>query len=338
MTCQRTLFFQLNNFSLPRILIIRFSSIGDIVLTSPVVRCLKLQLNAEIHFLTKSSFKSINSANPYIDKIHTIDKKVSEVIPELKTLNFDYVIDLHKNIRSRQVVSQLKVKSFSFNKINIEKWLLVNLKINRLPDVHIVDRYMETVANLGVQNDGEGLDYFVPKDTVLPNEIVALKMPFITFAIGAAHATKRLPKRKIISICRKIKQTVVLLGGPSDADVGVDIERQAGAHIINLCGKISLHQSALVVQNAEAVISHDTGMMHIAAGLKKRIISVWGNTVPEFGMTAYYPDNEENSSIIEVKNLSCRPCSKIGYGDCPKEHFKCMELIDEEEILRRLTV
>jgi len=321
---------------LPRILIIRFSSIGDIVLTSPVSRCLKLQLDAEVHYLTKSSFKGINSANPYIDKIHTIDKKVNEIIPKLKALNFDYIIDLHKNIRSRQVRNKLKVKSFSFNKINIEKWLLVNLKINRLPNLHIVDRYMETVANLGIKNDGKGLDYFIPQATALPSEIEVIDNPYIAFAVGAAHATKRLPKDKIISICKKIKQPIVLLGGPGDAKVGAEIERVAGVHVINLCGKISLHQSALVVQNSDFVISHDTGMMHIAAGLKKRIISVWGNTVPEFGMTAYHPNNEENSSIIQVKNLSCRPCSKIGYADCPKGHFKCMREIDEEKLLSLL--
>lgn len=327
-----------NNSNLPRILIIRFSSIGDIVLTSPVIRCLKLQLNAEIHFLTKSSFKTINSANPYIDKIHTIDKKVNEVIPELKALNFDYVIDLHKNIRSRQVCRKLAAKSFSFNKINIEKWLLVNLKINRLPDVHIVDRYMETVSSLGVSNDGKGLDYFIPKETILPDEMISLSGPFVAFAIGAAHATKRLPTEKIISICKKIKQPIILLGGPSDAEVGAEIEKKAGAHILNLCGKISLHQSALVVQNADSVITHDTGMMHIAAALKKRIISVWGNTVPEFGMTPYLPNNQKNSTIIEVENLSCRPCSKIGYSVCPKGHFKCMQMIDEGQLLRSLNL
>lgn len=293
-----------------------------------------MQLDAEVHFLTKSSFKSINSANPYIDKIHTIDKKVSEVIPELKALNFDYIIDLHKNIRSRQVCNKLSAKSFSFDKINIEKWLLVNLKINRLPDIHIVDRYMKAVSSLGVKNDGKGLDYFIPKDTSLPNELSSIPSPFISFAIGAAHATKRLSTKKIISICKKIKQPVVLLGGPGDAEVGAEIEKKAGSPIINLCGKISLHQSALVVQHSDLIITHDTGMMHIAAALKKRIISVWGNTVPEFGMTPYYPDNEDINTTIEVKNLSCRPCSKIGYAACPKGHFKCMQMIDEEELLR----
>jgi len=318
---------------LPRILVIRFSSIGDIVLTSPVIRCLKLQLDAEIHFLTKKSFGGIFSANPYLDKIHTIEKKVSEILPELKALEFDYIIDLHNNIRSRQIRNQISAKSFSFSKLNIEKWLLVNLKINRLPDIHIVDRYMRAVESLSVKNDGKGLDYFIPVETSLPIKVLPNS---IAFAIGAAHATKRLPADKIISICKKIKRPIILLGGPSDAEVGVTIANTVGDSIINLCGKISLHQSALVVQKSGLVLTHDTGMMHIAAGLKKRIISVWGNTVPEFGMTPYYPDNEENNPIIEVKNLSCRPCSKIGYETCPKGHFKCMNLIDEEEICKSI--
>ena len=321
-----------------RILIIRFSSIGDIVLTSPVIRCLKLQLKAEVHFLTKKSFSGILLANPYIDKIHTIEKKVSEVLPELKTLNFDYIIDLHGNIRSRQIRSQLSAKSFSFSKLNIKKWLLVNLKINRLPDVHIVDRYMEAVTLLGVKNDEKGLDYFIPKDIVLPSEVAALPPAFVAFAIGAAHATKRLPTKKIISICQKIKYPIVLLGGPDDSEAGTAIAQAAGTHIVNLCGKISLHQSAMVVQKSEVVITHDTGMMHIAAAFKKRIVSVWGNTVPEFGMTPYYPDNMDINTTIEVKNLSCRPCSKIGYETCPKGHFKCMQMIDEKEICNSISI
>jgi ADP-heptose:LPS heptosyltransferase len=185
---------------LPRILIIRFSSIGDIVLTSPVIRCLKLQLGAELHFLTKKSFGGILTANPYLDKIHTIEKKVGEVLPTLKALDFDYIIDLHNNIRSRQIRSQLSAQSFSFNKLNIKKWLLVNLKINRLPDIHIVDRYMKATESLGVKNDGKGLDYFIPEETNLPEELTSIDLPFIAFAIGAAHATKRLPREKIISI------------------------------------------------------------------------------------------------------------------------------------------
>ncbi len=137
---------------LKKFLIIRFSSIGDIVLTTPVIRCLKAQVpGAEVHYLTKKQFLPVLEANPYIDKIFTINDKVSEVLPELMEEDYNHIIDLHKNIRSKQVISSLKKPSTAFNKINIAKWLIVNLKIDRLPNVHIVDRYFETVQSLGVK-------------------------------------------------------------------------------------------------------------------------------------------------------------------------------------------
>ncbi len=309
---------------MPRILLIRFSSIGDIVLTSPVVRCLALQTDAELHFLTKKAYAGILENSPYLHKVHTIKKEVTEVLPALKQLDFDYIIDLHKNLRSLRVRTALSAKTFSFDKLNVQKWLLVNLKINRMPEVHIVDRYMETVANLGVKNDGKGLDYFMPKNTVLPPDFPK-SGTYTAFAIGAAHATKRMPANKIIEICQDINRPVVLLGGPGDAETGEQIAASAGSHVVNYCGKLSLHQSALAVKNADRVITHDTGMMHIAAAFKKKIISVWGSTVPEFGMTPYLPEGEGLSVIAEVKNLPCRPCSKIGYAECPRGHFKCMK-------------
>lgn len=314
---------------LPKILVIRFSSIGDIVLTSPVVRCLQLQLGAEVHFLTKQSFASLLEANPYISKVHTIKKEVNEVLEGLKQENFDYIIDLHKNIRSKKVCFRLGVPSFAFDKLNFQKWLLVNFKINKMPSIHIVDRYLDTLKSLGVQNDGKGLDYFIPKNTVIPSIDFDLGKPFIAFAIGAAHATKRMPSDKIISICQKIKTPILLLGGPSDRDEGALIASKSGGHVFNSCGFFSLHQSALAVQKSSYVITHDTGMMHIAAALKKKITSVWGSTVPQFGMTPYYPAGSwELGTLLEVQGLSCRPCSKIGYAKCPKGHFKCMNTID----------
>ncbi len=334
-----------------KILIIRFSSIGDIVLTTPIVRCLKQQLNAEIHYLTKQSFATLLEFNPHIDQIFTIQKKVAEVLPELKNQEYDYIIDLHKNIRSWQVKKALTAQSFSFNKINFEKWLMVNFKINRLPNKHIVDRYFETVHELGVENDGGGLEYFLPTQPPNPlegmgelsqgekgkvgqpegNEVVGFRS-YIAFAIGAAHATKRLPKEKIISICQKTENTIVLLGGKDVAEEGEVIATEAGKHVLNLCGKVNLHESAFIIKEAEKVITHDTGMMHIAAAFQKEIISIWGNTIPGFGMYPYYKSGIERNHTIEIKKLSCRPCSKIGYKKCPKGHFKCMMLISEEEI------
>lgn len=327
-----------------KILIIRFSSIGDIVLTTPVVRCLQQQLGAEIHYLTKQSFYAVLAANPYIERIITIQKKVNEALPVLKNEKYDVIIDLHRNLRSLQIKLKLGVKSYTFSKLNFEKWLMVNFKINRFPKVHIVHRYLATVQSLGVVNDGKGLDYFIPKNEQLivyneaflklvsPSHFPISPLPFVAFVIGAAHATKRLPTEKIISICNKIQHPIILLGGTEDAERGEIIAKGAGNHVINACGKLKLNQSASIVQQAWKVITHDTGLMHIAAAFNKDIISVWGNTIPAFGMYPYYPAGEDHNVTFEVNNLPCRPCSKIGYGKCPQGHFKCMYQIDEAKL------
>jgi len=319
---------------LKKVLIIRFSSIGDIVLTTPVIRCLKEQHpNVEIHYLTKKVFKGLLENNPYVSKIHTIEKNVSEVISDLKKENFDLIIDLHKNLRSTQVKNSLGKKSFSFKKLNFQKWILVKFKVNRMPAMHIVDRYMQTVSSLGIKNDNKGLDYFIPeKDEVAISTLpVSHQNGYVGFVIGAKHFTKQLPTEKVISICKKLNQPIILLGGKEDITRANEIEKDVGATIYNTCGKLNLNQSASLVKQASKIITNDTGLMHIASAFKKEIISVWGNTVPDFGFAPYMPSPK--SKIVEVKNLSCRPCSKLGYSKCPKGHFKCMMEIDEKEFL-----
>ncbi len=319
-----------------KILVIRFSSIGDIVLTTPVIRCLKKQLeNVEVHYLTKKQFLPVVQANPYIDRIYTIDDKIDEVIPELSKQNYDHIVDLHKNFRSKGVIMKLSRPSSSFSKINVKKWLAVNVKINRLPDVHIVDRYFQAVNGLGVKNDGEGLDYFIPADdeadlTALPQKY---RNGYIGWVIGGTYFTKIYPDDKIIDVCRKINKPVVLLGGKTDAKRGDRIAEAVGDSVFNACGKFSLNGSASLVKQADKIITNDTGLMHIAAAFRKETISLWGNTIPGFGMYPYMPGDEEKSTILEVQNLSCRPCSKLGYDKCPKKHFDCMRKIEVERIV-----
>ena len=303
-----------------KILVIRFSSIGDIILTTPVVRCLKIQINAEVHFLTKQEFFCLLENNPYVHELHAIENGLEN----LKALGFNWVIDLHYNLRSSKVKIALGVPSKSFHKINIEKWLLTTFKINRLPDKHIVDRYMDTVAHLGVRNDNLGLDYFLQDNESLLNRL-ELPEKYIALVIGGQHATKILPTDRLQELCKQIKLTVVLIGGSDDKWRGHKIS-QNQAEVINTCGDLSINESAFLIKYAQKVITHDTGMMHVAAAFKKEIVSIWGNTVPEFGMYPYLAD--EKSKMLEVKNLSCRPCSKIGYKKCPKGHFKCMNQID----------
>lgn len=320
-----------------KILIIRFSSIGDIVLTTPVIRCLKKQLpEVEVHYLTKASYKAVLEANPYIDKLHFLQDDLQAVIPPLQQENFDYVIDLHHNLRTMRVKKALGKTSFSFSKLNIQKFFLTTIKVNLMPDVHIVDRYMDTVQSLGVKNDGRGLDYFVPeKDKVKESDIPAGHLAgYIGVVIGAAHNTKKLPLHKLKEMCAAIDHPIILLGGKEDRENGEQIASVDPHKIYNSCGKFNINESADLVRRAKLIITHDTGLMHIASAFKKPIISIWGNTVPQFGMYPYFgtlpadtPKGKLPYDIMEVKPLFCRPCSKIGYNKCPLGHFKCMEKI-----------
>ncbi len=316
-----------------KILVIRFSSIGDIVLSSPVLRCLKQQTGAEVHFLTKSAFQNILSANPFVDKIFAFQDHVKEVLTALQAQHYDYVVDLHHNLRSLQVKLALRSASSSFNKLNVQKWLLVNAGINLMPDQHIVHRYMNTLAHLGVEYDGKGLDFFIPHGADQMPENLNLPQPYVAFVLGATHATKRMPTAQIAALCSQIKYPVVLLGGKAESEAGALTAKIGGAHIHDLSGKLNLFQSAAIVRDAAMVLTHDTGLMHIAAAFHKRIVAIWGNTVPAFGMYPFYPDGMSLNTNFEVTGLRCRPCSKIGHQQCPKGHFKCMKNMDSPGIV-----
>jgi heptosyltransferase-2 len=307
-----------------KFLILRFSSIGDIVLTTPVVRCLKQQMpQAEVHYFTKSKFEFLLQDNPYIDKVWLLEKDTVGILSLLKKENFDYIIDLHRNIRTLRIKWTLGVPSFSFEKLNVQKWLMTQFKVNYLPDVHIVDRCLDTLKSFNIVNDNKGLDYFIPyKDQVELSWLPAThQQGYVAYAIGGQHFTKKLPVPRMIELCTKINFSVILLGGKEDFEAGEAVRQAIGDDLIfNACGKYNFNQSASLIEKALIVFSHDTGLMHVAAAFRKKVYSIWGNTVPAFGMYPYKTAFE----VLETKGLECRPCSKIGYSQCPKKHFKCM--------------
>ena len=362
-----------------KILVIRFSSIGDIVLTTPVIRCLKKQIqDAEIHVLTKKKFANLYKTNPYINKVYEYDDSLKKNIEELKIENYDYVVDLQKNKRSVRVTRALGRPHASFPKLNFRKFLLSTFKINIMPDVHIVDRYFKAVEKLNVRNDFYGLDFFISDKNNFPiSELpVEFQNGYYAFVIGGTYKTKILPPVKIAEVLKKINKPVILLGGPDDVeraeeiislvngqrttdniDINSQIQKDSQVfrfsdsqiqkdsqifrfsyfQILNLVGKINLEQSASIVKNADSVLTNDTGLMHIAAAFHKNIVSVWGNTVPELGMYPYLPKEPEKCHIIECKDVRCRPCSKLGFKECPKKHFRCMMEIDVESIVENLS-
>lgn len=316
-----------------RFLIIRFSSMGDIVLTTPVVRTLSQQVpGAEIHYVTKPEYEPLLRANPYIHKIHLLHDKIAPLCRILEEERIDYIIDLHNNIRSGSMKRRLQVPAYTFSKMNLAKWLFVNLKINLMPCTHVVDRYMKTVSVFNVRNDRQGLDFFIPPEETSVEHLLPdfTRGGFVAFVIGGTYVTKRLPAEKASEICRRLSVPVVLLGGREEEDAGRMICESAGSHVVNLCGKTSISQSAAILEKSNLVLTNDTGLMHIAAAFRKKIGSFWGNTVPGFGMSPYLP--HPASMEFQVDGLKCRPCSKLGFSRCPRGHFRCMNELDTRQV------
>jgi ADP-heptose:LPS heptosyltransferase len=336
---------------MPKILIIRFSSIGDIVLTTPVIRNVKLQVpDAEVHYCTRENYQNIVIDNPHVDKVFLLKNSIYDLAKQLRAEKYDYILDLHHNLRTLRLKTLLGVyspfakfintpKCASFNKLNFEKFMYVNFAVNKMPALHIVDRYLATTEMLNVVPDDLGLDYFIPHKDIV--EIAWLpethRKGYAAYTVGAQHNTKKLPFAKMIELCEAINFPIVLLGDKNDAKIGEEIEKHfanttsnsiSQVKIYNACGKFNLNQSASLLQQATVVFAHDTGLMHIAAALQKTVYSIWGNTTPSLGMYPY----RTKFIILENKNLDCRPCSKIGFDKCPKGHFKCMNDINFEGI------
>jgi ADP-heptose:LPS heptosyltransferase len=337
-----------------RLLFIRFSSIGDIVFTTPAIRCAKQQIpGVEIHFLTKAAMKAVTIGNPYIDHFHYFDKDLQATINQLKACKFDYIIDLHKNYRTYQIQKALGVPSLSYEKLSLQKFLLTKLHLNFMPMRHIADRCLDALSSLGVVNDGKGLDYFIPKETTINNSALpaSFESGYIALIIGASYSTKKLPVSALQQLCHKIPYPIVLIGGKEDESEGAAVEAINPIKVWNACGKFNLQESALLVKQSRTVISHDTGFLYIACAFHKKTVAIWGATSPALQVEPYYPtvqqvnqttlNTETASTILNnnemyfnaiVPNLPCQPCSNYGTNHCPQGHFACMQQQDLQSI------
>lgn len=313
-----------------KILCIRFSSIGDIILTSPIIRALKKRYpSAEIHIVTKVQNAQLWSANPYVHHVHAYQGNLWSLASELRKIGFDAIVDLHKNVRSFLLSALLLKIPYQINKFSAERKHWVKTKINTLPQKHIVDRYFDALVKLDIKNDPEGLDFYIPMDQEIIPSDYGIVGPYVVYAIGGQHITKVLSYPKMVELCERLLAKIVLIGDAKDAVFGERLESLFPDKVINLCKQTSIGQSASLMKQSEYVISHDSSMMHIAAALKKKIYVIWGSTHKGFGM---YPYQTEYVSL-EMTNLPCRPCSTQGTNVCPLGHFDCMHKISLDPLI-----
>lgn len=329
----------------PKILIIRFSALGDILMCTPLIRCLHLQMKAEIYFLTKKSNAVILKENPHIHQIIVLTD-LWQTLHLLRNEHFDLIVDLHKNLRSFffRFFLGCHAPVVSYPKYTFRRYLSIHLHQKQwLPKSHVCDRYFKAVKKYKVHNDGLGMEYY----NFAPEKSLPLSMqqicqsssnPYLIIAIGSRHATKQMPIKKIVFLCQNIPFPILLVGDKNDQAKALSIQKQiskedSSTPVWNMCGLLSFDQTATLVLHANLIISGDSALMHLSAALQKDLISVWGSTVPELGMYPYYPmGSEAVHTLFENKNLRCRPCHKHGYDRCPKKHFCCMNDLDFSSI------
>ena len=318
-----------------RFLILRFGSASEVLMTTPVIRCLKEQVEgASIDYVVGRAWVHLLEHNPYLNKVHVLEGLKGKQVKKIKEEGFDYIIDLQRDVRSEMIRARLQLISFAIPKHAFRYWMKVRLGIGHLPENNWVERCLETIQIFDVVNDSKGLDYIIPDH----DEVSLSQLPqpfrkgFVTYVMGAKYRTRKLPADMISEICRGIGYPVVLIGGPEEANEAEIVSRASGTNVWNGCGIYTFGQSASLVRQSRLVLTHDTGMMHVASSFGRPVISIWGNTIPGFGMAPYRP--HKDSRIFEVKDLSCRPCSLKGYNTCPKRHFHCMRHIDLEKLVQ----
>ncbi len=289
-----------------RILVIRFSSIGDIVLTAPAIDSLRQAVHGpcEIHYLTKASMAPvIEGFGELIDQIHTIQTSTAEVQQALKAVSFDYVVDLHNNVRSRSIKRTLGLISFTVDKKNRAKWMLIR-GWRRAPVAHIVERYVDAFAGAF----GASIPHQWP--TLFEGATSPQDLPtqYTVLAIGATHSGKQLTTSLMQTIIDRSNTPVVLIGSAGDIERGKTLDR---AQVISLVGETTIAQSAAILRGAKRVYTGDTGMMHLAAAVGTPISSFWGCTRPALGMGPWNPA-PGSSVVVPDERLGRRPCSKLG--------------------------
>jgi heptosyltransferase-2 len=341
------------NTAVYKILIIRLSSLGDVLLASPLVRSLREKFkNAQIDFLIRSEYIDIVRHNPHLTNV--VELNAREGFPELRKLKkhiyqekYHVILDIHKNLRSIYLCWGMQLRGTQIYKIKKQqfvRFLLIKLKINLYQKfksriIPVWEKYLQTADRLGIDSRNGTLELFLPaaaenRTVEFLNGLPGTKWEIVV-APGAKHFTKRWPPEYFAELIKQINRgweyQVILVGDNHDKPVIEKILDLIPKNIaISTAGFFSIIETSAIIKRAKLIISNDSGIMHIAKAFNRPLVAIFGSTVKEFG---FYPSNKE-TVVIERAGLQCRPCSHIGRKACPKKHFKCMKDITPEMIIQ----
>lgn len=327
-------------------LIIRLSSIGDVVLTTALVRCLRASYpSARIDYVVKKEFATLLEGNPHINKVIPFDKNLGfrgliQCRRLIAQARYTHILDLQKNIRSFLLARLQGATVSNFSKKVLARKLLIQLKWNFYQDVKpVLQRYFESVKKLGIVYDGKGTEVFPTADDqrkameYLPSAN-GLDEKWIGLAPGAQWANKRWPAENFALAAHALSETydapLLALGGKSDSETVGRVEQNLQLPLVRLDGKTTLMQSAAVLSRCKLLLTNDTGMMHLAQAVGTAVVAIFGPTTRQLGFFPFPP----NSRVAE-SDVPCRPCTQKGRKQCPKGHFNCMHQVTPEMVISR---
>lgn len=329
-----------------RILVIRLSSIGDIVLASPLLRALNRAFpGAEVDFVVKERFADLVRFSPYVHRVHMLPegggwRELRGLRRSLTAQEYDLVVDIHKNFRSYYLRMGLRgARAVTYRKWRWARAVLIATKKNLYPGiVPVYQRYLAAVAPLGVRDDGMGPEFFMdPAVGAQVRELLSrgglLSHPLrVAVVPGAGFFTKRwLPERfaEVADALAALHGSgTLLLGDAHDRPIAAEVVAHMHHKPVDMVGALSLMESAAALSFCDLVLCNDTGLMHIATALGKKVVAIFGPTTEELGFFPFGP-----MSRVVQKELPCRPCSHVGSRRCPKRHFRCMGDISAGEVL-----
>ncbi|HXM37251.1 MAG TPA: glycosyltransferase family 9 protein [Gemmatimonadales bacterium] len=319
-----------------RILCVRFSSIGDVLLTTPLVRALKRRHpDAELFFVTKRAMAPLVADNPHLTGVAALEpgESLTDLARRLRALNPTHGLDLHGSLRSAALRLLVRCRWSSYSKRKLARTALIATKLDLYgKQVPVAERYFEAARGLDVHPDaGEGPPEFFLAASA--REHVAhwltehgLDAPFAAVAPGAAHATKRWPIKHWQALAERLRGAgyqVVAVGGPDDRELA----GRLGPAVTNAAGEFTLQETGACLARAAVLVSGDTGVMHMATGVGTPVVALFGPTVEAFGFFPY-----TDRAVVLERDLSCRPCSAMGTERCPLGHHRCLEDVLPDQV------
>ncbi|MCD6116836.1 lipopolysaccharide heptosyltransferase II [bacterium] len=326
-----------------KILVIRFSAMGDVILTTPFLRILKKEIpDAQVDFIVKLKFSPLLEGNQNISSIITVPERFLDFVKlifGLRKNRYDVVFDLQRNFKSSliMILSGAKKKR-KYKTRRFRRFVLVKFKKDIYRNNKSIPlRFLDALDEGSLKDDGKGAELNISEESkkrvssLLEEAGIIYPFNMIVLAPGAGRATKRWNIKGFAEVGKhfiRLGYDVAIIGGEEDKDICKAVCSLTGEKAINFCGKTNLSETAAFMSICRLLISNDTGVMHMAGALNTPVVAIFGPTTKELGFFPF----RGISQVVQIP-LKCRPCSFHGTAKCSEQHFRCMNDITADMVI-----